>query len=166
MTTLKGGQCSHDGSHQTPFLAQAPPAGRPLLDPCRPSSFDMVSPQHAHTHTHIIAQHTCKGHRPCRHHHARDATAKTEARQDKGTGRAREEKGFARGKRGNAAWQKGRGGDEEGGGSMCHGLGQDGGMMNLTKASNVLCALLVLHDVGVGWGCHFHEATKNTLANG
>ena len=28
---------------------------------------------------------------------------------------------------------------------MCHGVGQDGCMMNLTKASNVLCALLVLH---------------------
>ena len=52
---------------------------------------------------------------------------------------------------------------------MCHGVGQDGCMINLTKASNVLCALLVLHGVcvwrGVG-GCHFHEATRNTLANG
>ena len=51
---------------------------------------------------------------------------------------------------------------------MCHGVGQDGCMMNLTKASNVLCALLVLHGVcvyGVG-GCHCHEATRNTLANG
>ena len=38
---------------------------------------------------------------------------------------------------------------------MCHGVGQDGCMMNLTKASNVLCALLVLHCVSVcvcmGW---------------
>ena len=36
---------------------------------------------------------------------------------------------------------------------MCHGVGQDGCMMNLTKASNVLCALLVLHGVCVrmGW---------------
>ena len=34
---------------------------------------------------------------------------------------------------------------------MCHGVGQDGCMMNLTKASNVLCALLVLHGVCV-WG--------------
>ena len=55
---------------------------------------------------------------------------------------------------------------------MCHGVGQDGCMINLTKASNVLCALFVLHGVcvcvcvyGVG-GCHFHEATRNTLANG
>ena len=30
---------------------------------------------------------------------------------------------------------------------MRHGVGQDGCMMNLTKASNVLCALLVLHCV-------------------
>ena len=28
---------------------------------------------------------------------------------------------------------------------MCHGVGQDGCMMNLTKASNILCALFVLH---------------------
>ena len=28
---------------------------------------------------------------------------------------------------------------------MCHGIGQDGCMMNLTKASNILCALFVLH---------------------
>ena len=28
---------------------------------------------------------------------------------------------------------------------MCHGVGQDGCMMNLTKASNVLCALFVVH---------------------
>ena len=28
---------------------------------------------------------------------------------------------------------------------MCHGVGQDCCMMNLTKASNILCALLVLH---------------------
>ena len=51
---------------------------------------------------------------------------------------------------------------------MCHGIGQDGSMINLTKASNVLCALLVLHGVckyGVG-GCLFHEATENTRANG
>ena len=27
---------------------------------------------------------------------------------------------------------------------MCHGVGQDGCMMNLTKASNILCALFVL----------------------
>ena len=27
---------------------------------------------------------------------------------------------------------------------MCHGVGQDGCMMNLTKASNLLCALFVL----------------------
>ena len=32
---------------------------------------------------------------------------------------------------------------------MCHVVGQDGCMMNLTKASNVLCALLVLHGVCV-----------------
>ena len=38
---------------------------------------------------------------------------------------------------------------------MCHGVGQDGCMINLTKASNVLCALFVLHEVCVcvcmGW---------------
>ena len=36
---------------------------------------------------------------------------------------------------------------------MCHGVGQDGCMINLTKASNVLCALLVLHGMCVcmGW---------------
>ena len=34
---------------------------------------------------------------------------------------------------------------------MCHGVGQDGCMMNLTKASNILCALFVLHGVCV-WG--------------
>ena len=28
---------------------------------------------------------------------------------------------------------------------MCHGVGQDGCMMNLTKASNILYALFVLH---------------------
>ena len=28
---------------------------------------------------------------------------------------------------------------------MCHGGGQDGCMINLTKASNILCALFVLH---------------------
>ena len=28
---------------------------------------------------------------------------------------------------------------------MCHGVGQDGCMMNVTKASNILCALFVLH---------------------
>ena len=54
---------------------------------------------------------------------------------------------------------------------MCHGVGQDGCMMNLTKASNVLCALLVLHGARArvcvgGGGCHCHEATRNTLANG
>ena len=53
---------------------------------------------------------------------------------------------------------------------MCHGVGQDGCMINLTKASNILCALFVLHGVcvcvyGVG-GCHCHEVTRNTLANG
>ena len=55
---------------------------------------------------------------------------------------------------------------------MCHGVGQDGCMMNLRKANNILCALFVLHGArthvcvcGVG-GCHFHEATRNTLANG
>ena len=32
---------------------------------------------------------------------------------------------------------------------MCHGVGQDGCMINLTKASNVLCALFVLHGVCV-----------------
>ena len=36
---------------------------------------------------------------------------------------------------------------------MCHGVGQDGCMINLTKASNVLCALLVLHGVCVCMGC-------------
>ena len=25
---------------------------------------------------------------------------------------------------------------------MCHGVGQDGCMMNITKASNILCALI------------------------
>ena len=36
---------------------------------------------------------------------------------------------------------------------MCHGVGQDGCMINLTKASNVLCALFVLHGVCVCvWG--------------
>ena len=38
---------------------------------------------------------------------------------------------------------------------MCHGVGQDGCMINLTKASYVLCALFVLHGVCVsvcmGW---------------
>ena len=29
---------------------------------------------------------------------------------------------------------------------MCHGVGQDGCMMNLTKASNILCTLFVLHE--------------------
>ena len=49
---------------------------------------------------------------------------------------------------------------------MCHGVGQDGCMMNLTKASNVLCALLVLHGararvcVWGGGGCQCHEANK------
>ena len=28
---------------------------------------------------------------------------------------------------------------------MCHGVGHDGCMINLTKASNILCALFVLH---------------------
>ena len=28
---------------------------------------------------------------------------------------------------------------------MCHGVVQDGCMMNLTKASKILCALFVLH---------------------
>ena len=28
---------------------------------------------------------------------------------------------------------------------MCHGVGQDGCMMTLSKASNILCALSVLH---------------------
>ena len=28
---------------------------------------------------------------------------------------------------------------------MCHGAGQDACLMNLTKASNILCALFVLH---------------------
>ena len=35
---------------------------------------------------------------------------------------------------------------------MCHGVGQDGCMINLTKASNVLFALLVLHGVCVFTG--------------
>ena len=34
---------------------------------------------------------------------------------------------------------------------MRHGVGQDGCIINLTKASNVLWALLVLHGVSV-WG--------------
>ena len=35
---------------------------------------------------------------------------------------------------------------------MCHGAGQDGCMMNLTKASNILCALIcALWCVCVGW---------------
>ena len=50
MTTLKGGQCTHDDSHQTAFLAQAPPAGRPPLDPCRPSSLIWYPPPPPHTH--------------------------------------------------------------------------------------------------------------------
>ena len=57
---------------------------------------------------------------------------------------------------------------------MCHGVGQDGCMMNLTKASNILCALFVLHGArvrvcvwgGGGGGWHCHEAARNTLANG
>ena len=54
---------------------------------------------------------------------------------------------------------------------MCHGVGQDGCMMNLTNASNILCALFVLHGARAcvcvgGGGCHCHEATRNTLANG
>ena len=28
---------------------------------------------------------------------------------------------------------------------MCHGVGHDGCMINLTKASNIFCALFVLH---------------------
>ena len=32
----------------------------------------------------------------------------------------------------------------QGEGSMCHGVSQDDCMMNVTKVSNVLCALLVL----------------------
>ena len=32
---------------------------------------------------------------------------------------------------------------------MCHGVGQDACMINLGKASNVLCALFVLHGVCV-----------------
>ena len=28
---------------------------------------------------------------------------------------------------------------------MCHGVGHDGCMINLTKASNILCAQFVLH---------------------
>ena len=36
---------------------------------------------------------------------------------------------------------------------MCHGVGHDGCMINLTKASNVLCALFVFHGVCVCvWG--------------
>ena len=57
---------------------------------------------------------------------------------------------------------------------MCHGVGHDGCMINLTRASNILCALFVLHGargrvcvcVCVWGGCHCHEATSNTLANG
>ena len=58
---------------------------------------------------------------------------------------------------------------------MCHGVGHDGCMINLTKASNILYALFVLHGArarvcvcvwGGGGGCHCHEATRNTLANG
>ena len=49
VTTLKGGQCSHDDSHQTSFLAQAPSAGRPPLDPCRPSSLIWHPPPPPHT---------------------------------------------------------------------------------------------------------------------
>ena len=30
---------------------------------------------------------------------------------------------------------------------MCDGVGQDGCMMNVTKVSNFLCSLLVLHGV-------------------
>ena len=54
---------------------------------------------------------------------------------------------------------------------MCHGVGQEGCIINPTKASNVLFALFVLHGARAcvcvgGGGCHFHEATRNTLANG
>ena len=52
---------------------------------------------------------------------------------------------------------------------MCHGVGQDGCMINLTRASNVLCALLVLHGVCVcmGWvDAIFMSQTRNTVANG
>ena len=55
VTTLKGGQCSHDGSHQTSFLAQTPSTGRPPLDPCRPSSLIRHSPTPTNTHTHTNA---------------------------------------------------------------------------------------------------------------
>ena len=51
-TTLKGGYCSHDGSHQTCVFAQTPSAGRPPLDSCRPSSLIWYSPPFTHTHTH------------------------------------------------------------------------------------------------------------------
>ena len=47
---------------------------------------------------------------------------------------------------------------------MCHGVGQDGRMMNLTKASNVLCALLVFHGVcvcGVGGGAIVMRQQRN-----
>ena len=32
---------------------------------------------------------------------------------------------------------------------MCHGVGHDGCMIHLTKASNIICALVVLHAVCV-----------------
>ena len=48
---------------------------------------------------------------------------------------------------------------------MCHGVGQDGRMINLTKASNVLCALFVLYGVCVCvcvYGTHAHTYTIHT----
>ena len=50
---------------------------------------------------------------------------------------------------------------------MCHGEGQDGCMINLTKASNVLCAVFVLHGVCVcGVGAIFmrQQGTPSQMA--
>ena len=49
---------------------------------------------------------------------------------------------------------------------MCHGGGEDCCMMNLTKVSNVLCALLVLHGVCGGRGAIFirQQATPSQMA--
>ena len=53
---------------------------------------------------------------------------------------------------------------------MCHVVGQDSYMINITKVSNVLCALLVLHDGclcfwgGGGGHCHVQQRTRSRMA--
>ena len=57
---------------------------------------------------------------------------------------------------------------------MCHGVGQDGGMVNVTKGhKSEQCPLCptcaswwVFVCVWGGGGCHCHEATKDTLPVG